>query len=73
MHKLIWFLILIPPFVAYCLWQGLASETRNPRTGSESGFGMTGQRVRFGSHGYWILLAICYAACFGVALAMHKI
>lgn len=73
MHSLIWFLLLFPPCLAYWLWQGVAYKTRNTGASSNTSFGMNGQRVRLGKHGYWILMAICYVASFGVALALHKI
>jgi hypothetical protein len=73
MHNLIWFVILFPPCLAYCLWLGVGSKARKTGASSDTSFGMSGQRVRLGKHGYWILLTICYVAFFGVGLALHKI
>jgi hypothetical protein len=73
MYKLVLLLILLPPCLAYWLWQGVGYKERNTGVSSNTSFGMNGQRVRLGRHGYWILLAICYAASFGLALALHKI
>ena len=64
MHNLIWLIILFPPLMAYWLWQRLSSN---------SYFDVNAQRLRLGKHGYWVLLAVCYASFLGVALALHKI
>ena len=71
MHSLIWLIILFPPLMAYLLWLGVGHKNTGPS--SNVPYGYYGARVRFGRHGYWILLAICYASFFGVALALHKI
>jgi hypothetical protein len=55
------------------LWLGIGYKTRDTGASSNTSFGMNGQRVRLGRHGYWILLAICYAAFLGVGFALHKI
>jgi hypothetical protein len=72
-HNLIWLVILFPPVMAYWLWLGIGYKTRDTGASSNTSFGMNGQRVRLGRHGYWILLAICYAAFLGVGFALHKI
>jgi hypothetical protein len=72
MRHLIWFLIL-PPVLAYWLWQGVGYKERNTKVSSNTSFGLNGQRVRLGRHGYWILLAICYAASSVLAFALREI
>jgi hypothetical protein len=66
MRHLIWFLIL-PPGLAYCLWQAYSYKQWTTGVSSNVSFGLNGK------HGYWILLAICYAASLGLAIALHKI
>ena len=73
MHPLIWFLILFPPCLAYWIWRGIAYKTGDTGATLDSSFGLSGKRVRLGRHSYWILLAICYAAFFGAAFALHKL
>jgi hypothetical protein len=66
MRHLIWFLIL-PPGLAYCLWQAYSYKQWTTGVSSNTSFGLNGR------HGYWILLAICYAASIALAIALHKI
>jgi len=72
MRHLIWFLIL-PPVLACWFWQGVVYKERNTGVSANTPFGLNGQRVQLESHGYRILLAICYAASFVLAVALRKI
>lgn len=69
MHHLIWLLILAPPVVAYVFWMAVGQKTGASSKIPAGAYAA----VHLGKYGYWIILAICYASFFGIALAMHKI
>lgn len=71
--RMIWFLALFPPCLAYILWRGVGYKTEERGGSSNAPSGLSGNRVRLGRHGYWVLLAICYAGFLGAALLLHKV
>ena len=66
MHPMIWLIILGPPCLAFVLWQSIG-------VGAKSGNTVPWQKVRLGKHGFWIMLAIIYAATLATVLVEHKI
>ena len=66
MRSIMWILILLPPVLAFVIWQGIG-------LGSRTGNTVPWQRVRLGKYGFWVTLAIVYIATFAAALGLHKI
>jgi hypothetical protein len=66
MHPIMWILILVPPVLAFVLWQGVG-------LGSRTGNIVPWQQVRLGKYGYWIILTIAYIATFAAALGLHQL
>lgn len=63
-HSTVWLLILVPPSLAYFVWEVLRSS---PKVGFPS------IPFRLGKHGFWIVLALTYVAVFAAALMTHRI
>jgi len=74
MHSIIWVLILVPPCLAFVIWQygGVGAKTRDMTV--TSGFKVDlWQSMRLGKYGFWIILAIIYTVTLATALVEHKI
>jgi hypothetical protein len=64
MHSIFWVLVLVPPCLAFLVWQALRY---NPRVGFPS------IPFQLGKYDFWIVLTIIYVATFAAALIEHKI
>jgi hypothetical protein len=64
MHSIVWIIILVPPCVAFVLWQGIKNRSR---------IGFPWQPIRLGKYSFWITLTIIYIAMLSAALIEHKL